>query len=246
MKAIRFIMVLLLPVLAYAQESDTLYIYGPGGPFGPINECAQLFGNQSKIVVKVTAGPESNWIQSALKNADIIYGGAEYMLTHFSMKHSGLVDNSTRTELYKRGAAILVRPGNPKRIMTLKDLTKTGVHILDINGAGQFGLWEDLAGKQNLIAGIQHNIKKSFENTALGITAWESDTAYNAWITYGSWHYRLKEVTQLIKIPAAMNVYRGTPVALTTITRKKQMASRFIQFMQSQQGHRIFQKWGWE
>lgn len=247
MKTIYFIIIVLAwPLLAPAQQSDTLYVYGPGGPFGPINECAQIFGRQNRTAVKVTAGPESNWILAAQQNADIVYGGAEYMLTQFAMKHPGLVDIATRTELYKRGAAILVRPGNPKRIAIIEDLTKNGIRILDINGAGQFGLWEDIAGKQNLIAGIQHNIKKSFENTALGIAAWKSDTTYDAWITYSSWHYRLQEITQLIQIPDSVNIYRGTPVALTSITKQKQMANRFIAFMQSRQGHLIFQKWGWE
>ena len=227
-------------------QPDTLYIYGPGGPFGPINECAIFFSKQHKMPVKVTAGPEANWINDAQKNADIIFGGAEYMLTQFGLKHPGLVDSSTRIELYKRGAAILVRPGNPKRITGMKDLTNPGIHILDINGAGQFGLWEDIAGKENLIAGIQKNISKSFENTALGIAAWKTDRSYDAWISYSSWHYRLKDITQIIKLPAPINVYRGTPIAITTISRHKEPAKLFIQFILSKEGQDVFKKWGWE
>lgn len=237
--------ILLVPAISRAQK-DTLYVYGPGGPFAPINECAQFFGKQQDIVVKVKAGPEANWITDALKNADIIFGGAEYMLTSFSMKHPGLIDSSTRTELYKRGAAVLVRPDNPKQIKNLADLTKKGIRILDVNGAGQFGLWEDLAGKQNLIEGINRNIKTSFEKTALGISAWKADTAYDAWITYTSWHYRLKEITQVVKLPVQSNIYRGTPVAVTTITQQKDKALAFIGFMQTKKGHSIFRKWGWE
>lgn len=237
--------ILIVPAIANAQ-TDTLYVYGPGGPFAPINECAQLFGKKHNIVVKVTAGPEANWIGDALSNADIIFGGAEYMLTSFALKHPGMIDSSTRTELYKRGAAILVRLGNPKHIKNLADLTKKGIRILDVNGAGQFGLWEDLAGKQNLIEEIQRNIKTSFENTALGISAWKADTTYDAWITYASWHYRLKDITQLVKIPTAINVYRGTPIAITNRSAHKDLSELFINFMLSNDGHIIFKKWGWE
>ena len=107
-------------------------------------------------------------------------------------------------------------------------------------------MWEDLAGRQNLIAGIQKNIGGTFANTVLGIEAWKADDSYDAWITFSSWHNRLKDVTTLIKIPPAQTVYRGTPVAITTITNQKKEAQQFIRFMLSDEGHAIFKKWGWE
>ncbi len=107
-------------------------------------------------------------------------------------------------------------------------------------------MWEDLAGKQNLIGGIQKNITKSFPNTALAIEAWKSDNSYDAIISYTSWYLRLKDVSQLVKIPVAQTVYRGTPVAITTITNNKQKAQQFIRFLLSNEGYIIFKKWGWE
>ncbi len=247
MKIIVFILICILPAFGKAQtKQDTLYVYGPGGPFAPVNECAELFSKQNNIAVKVVAGPEKKWIAEAKKNADVVFGGAEYMLTQFTADHPDLIDASTRTELYKRAAGILVRPGNPKNIRNIKDLTQPGIKLLDINGAGQLGMWEDIAGKQNLIAEIQRNISKSFANTALGIEAWKSDNSYDAWICYASWYDRLKDVTNLVKIPKKQTVYRGTPIAISAITDQKQLASAFISFMKSTAGHTVFQKWGWE
>jgi accessory colonization factor AcfC len=231
--------------VAFAQ-TDTLHVYGPGGPLSAMQECAKVFTGTTGIPVKVTGGPESKWIAEAGQNADLIYGGAEYMLTQFIQNHPGMVDAATRVELYKRAAAILVRPGNPKHIATLKDLTKQGVHILDVNGAGQLGLWEDIAGKENLIGGIQKNIAGSFVNTALAIDAWKKDGSYDAWITYASWHQNLKDITQVVELPLALRLYRGTPVALTLTSRHSQQGRQFVQFLQSAQGHAIFKKWGWE
>lgn len=232
-------------ILAKAQ-SDTLYVYGPGGPQTAMEQCAILFSKKISVPVKVVAGPEARWIEQAKQNADVIFGGAEYMLTQFAMQHPGLIDSSTRTALYKRGAAILVRPGNPKKITSLKDLIKPGIKILDVNGAGQLGMWEDLAGKQNLIAGIQKNIQKSFPNTALAIDAWKTGNSYDAMISYTSWYLRLKDVSELVKIPPAQTVYRGTPIAITTISNQKIEAQQFIRFLLSDEGHAVFKKWGWE
>lgn len=234
-----------IPTLVKAQ-TDTLFVYGPGGPGAAMEEAAKVFSKKNSIPVIVTAGPEAKWIEQAINNADIIFGGAEYMLDQFALQHQGMIDSTTRTELYKRGAGILVRPGNPKKITSLKDLTKPSVRLLNVNGAGQMGMWEDLAGRQNIIEGIQKNIKKSFANTALAIDAWKSDKSYDAIIIFSSWYYRLKDVSQLIKIPPAQTVYRGTPVAITTITNQKREAQQFIHFLLSAQGHSIFKKWGWE
>lgn len=247
MKTFVILIISIFPCLIQAQpKPDTLYVYGPGGPFGPLNECAELFGKQSNKAVKVVAGPEKKWITDAKQNADIFFGGAEYMLTQFTSDHPELVEASTRTELYKRAAGILVRPGNPKNIRSIKDLTKSGIKLLDVNGAGQYGMWEDIAGKQDLIAEVQQNIGGSYANTALGIEAWNKDNSYDAWICYASWHNRLKEVTDLVKIPKKQTVYRGTPVAISAITDQKKTAAAFIAFMKSGQGHLVFKKWGWE
>lgn len=180
-------MLVIAPAIIFAQAKDTLYIYGPGGPAAAMEECAKIFSAKNSILVKVIAGPEAKWIDEAEKNADIVFGGAEYMLTQFKLQHAGLMDCTTRKELYKRGAGILVRPGNPKKINSLKDLTKPGVKLLEITGAGQLGMWEDLAGKQNLIEGIQKNIKGAFANTALAIDAWKFDDKFDAMIIFSSW-----------------------------------------------------------
>ena len=227
-------------------ETDTLYVYGPGGPLSAINECAQLFTAKTGIPVKVIAGPEPIWFEKAQTDADVIYEGAEYMMTQFKQNHPGMVDSKTQTELYKRAAVILVRPGNPKNILTLKDLASPWVNILDVNGAGQLGLWEDIAGKINLIDGIQKNICGSYANTALGIAAWKNDYFYDAWITYATWHYDLKETTQIISLPPNLRLYRGTPIVLARNSKHREQGEKFIQFLQSEQGHRVFQKWGWE
>ncbi|WP_231459953.1 substrate-binding domain-containing protein [Pedobacter sp. Leaf132] len=226
--------------------NDTLYVYGPGGPLGPINECAKVFGKQHDIVIKVTAGPDNEWMPDAMKHADLFFGGAEYMLSKFMSDHPNMIVANSRTELYKRAAAILVRPGNPKNIKNLGDLCKPGVKILDVNGAGQMGLWEDLAGRQDLIANIQQRIAGTFANSALGIAAWKNDPQYDAWITFGSWHNRLPDLTSMVRIPITQTVYRGTPVVRGSTGTHKSETEDFIKFMQSDKGHLIFKKWGWE
>jgi accessory colonization factor AcfC len=232
--------------LQLVAQEPTLHVYGPGGPLGPMQECADMFGKTNHAQVVVTAGPEPKWFAQAQKDGDVIFGGADYMLTDFGLKHPGMLDDKSRVELYVRPAGILVRKGNPKNIRTLADLARTGVRIVDVNGAGQLGLWEDLAGRAGLIPGIQKNIAVSLGNSAEAISHWKSDPELDAWITYESWHYRLTDITDLVKLPKAQKLYRGTPIAITKAALNRALAEKFIAFLQTPQAHAVFQKWGWK
>lgn len=229
-----------------SQSDQVIRVYGPGGPLGPIKEAAEHFSAETGMKVEVTAGPESNWIGQAKQDADIIFGGSEYMLQDFIFKYPEMIDTKSRAELYTRAAGILVRKGNPKKIESLEDLTKKGVKIIDVNGAGQLGLWEDLAGRKGLIAGISQNINVSVKSSAEAIERWKSNSSLDAWITYESWHYRLQDVTDLVELPEEEKLYRGTPIALTKITDQKKEAQQFIDYLRTEESHQIFQKWGWK
>lgn len=233
--------------LTAADEAParSLRVYGPGGPLAAMKEAAEAFGRERRVDVQVTGGPEAEWIDRAKKDADLIYGGAEYMLSQFTARHPGLVDASTREELYVRASGVLVRKGNPKKIRTLEDLARPGIRLLDVEGAGQLGMWEDMAGTAVLIDGIQKNIAVVVGNTAEGIEKWNSMPELDAWITFESWHYRLKDRTDLVRLPESQRVHRGTPIAVTTISREKALARDFIRWLKSPAGKAIFLKWGW-
>lgn len=234
------------PSGAKSKTEEVIYVYGPGGPLGPMKELAERFSAATKLKVEVTAGPEANWVDKAKQDADIIFGGSEYMLQDMVNKYPGLIEEKTRTSLYPRAAGILVRKGNPKKITGLKDLTHPGIKIIDVNGAGQLGLWEDLAGRQGLIPGVQQNIALSVKSSAEAIALWKSKPELDAWITYESWHYRLIDVTDLIPFPEADKLYRGTPIAIAQTTDNKHTATRFIEYLKTEEAHRVFQKWGWK
>lgn len=228
-----------------AAQPDTLRVYGPGGPQGPMQEAADSFARAQGVPVRVVAGPEAQWLERAKLNADLVFGGAEYMLTQFALAHPGLLDERSRVSLYERPAGILVRKGNPKRIRTLADLARPGVRLVDVAGAGQLGLWEDLAGRAGLTAGLQRNVARSVRSSAEAIALWKQDPTLDAWITYESWHYRLRDGTALVRLPEGERLYRGTPIAITARSTQRARAEQFVRFLRSEAGHAIFRRWGW-
>jgi accessory colonization factor AcfC len=139
-----------------------------------------------------------------------------------------------------------VRKGNPKGIKSLGDLTNPGIYLLDVNGEGALGLWEDLAGKKGLTPEIQKRIAVTVETTAEAIENWKTAPALDAWISFESWHYRLKDITDLVKLPKDERVYRGTAAVATNFYKNREPARKFLEFLKTQECQAIFRKWGWE
>ena len=245
MKKIRYVIAAWV-AMSYPGFAQTLHVYGPGGPLAPMKECAELYRQTHRVDVVVQAGPDKQWIAAAQQDGDVIFGGAEYMLTQFALDHDGFLREGSRTELYDRAVGILVRPGNPKGIRSLRDLATPGVRILDVNGAGQLGLWEDLIGRLHLISEFQSNIALAVPNSAEAIKAWNTRPELDAWVTYELWAKRLPTTTALIQLPSSERLYRGTPIAITTRSTNVQQAIAFIQFLKTPQAHAIFVKWGWQ
>jgi accessory colonization factor AcfC len=235
----------LLSPMRTPSGDEPLRVYGPGGPLTPVRACAERFTRTKGVAVKVDGGPEEAWAAKAEQDADLVFGGAEYMLTDLARRHPDLLDLGTRASLWDRPAAILVRKGNPRRIRGIEDLARPGVRLLDVNGAGQTGLWEDLAGRKGLIPAIQRNIALATANTAEAIAAWRTQPELDAWITFASWHDRLRDEADLVPVPSGDRLYRGTPIAVTRRSRNRERALAFVAFLGSEECHALFRAAGW-
>jgi len=64
MKLKLFTSILPLSIALFASaQTDTLYVYGLGGPQAAIDEYAKTFSKKMSVLVKVITGPEANWIE---------------------------------------------------------------------------------------------------------------------------------------------------------------------------------------
>lgn len=231
------------------KTSQILKAYGPGGPAPAMREAARVFGDQKRIMVEITAGPTTTWKDQAMKDADLIFSGSEYMMTDFLRKDlPGLIDKATIQTLYLRPSAILVRPGNPKFIKGIKDLAQEGIKILVVEGAGQVGLWEDVAGRTGdvkLVEAIRRNIGFYAVNSAEAKKIWNSDMSYDAWLIWTIWQKESPASADLVNIEPEHMIYRSCGIAITNRSGQKGLAQKFINFLKSSAGEKIFVKWGW-
>jgi accessory colonization factor AcfC len=214
-----------------------------------MREAAKAFGDKKGISVEITAGPTPSWKDQAMKNADLIFSGSEYMMTDFVRRDlPGLVDTATIRTLYLRPSAILVRPGNPKQIRGVKDLARPGIKILVVEGAGQVGMWEDVAGRTGdvrLVDGVRRNIGFFAANSAEAKTLWNSDLSYDVWLIWTIWQKESPASAELVNTEPENTIYRSCGIALTNRSEQKAIAKEFPDYLQSAEGKEIFVRWGW-
>jgi accessory colonization factor AcfC len=248
---LRLISALLLSMacLAQASAAETLFVYGPGGPAPAMKEAAAAFEKQTGTKVELTAGPTPSWIGKAQESADVIYSGSETMMTDFTVAMGGRIVEQTIVPLYLRPLAILVRPGNPKRIKGVKDIVQPGIRILVVNGAGQNGVWEDMAGRKGdieTVRSMRTNIASYAPNSALARQAWIDHPEIDVWLIWNIWQVANPTLADLVPIEPDYAIYRDTGVGLTLQGARKPEAKQFVAFLRSPEGARIFKKWGWK
>lgn len=241
----------LLAVLWMAHPSaaaEPLHVYGPGGPLPAMKEAAEAFGKAHGVEVQVTAGPTPSWLDRARVDADLVFSGSETMMTDFIGAMPEQIDPATVTPLYLRPAAILVRPGNPGGIGGFKNLLRPGHRILVVNGAGQNGLWEDVAGRLGSIASVRAfraNIVRYARNSAEARQAWIADPSIDAWLIWSIWQVANPTLADQVAIEPEYRIYRDAGIALTRKGGQRPEAKAFTDYLASPEGERIFVRWGW-
>ncbi len=202
-------------------------------------ESALAYFQRTGIEVFVMMGTPDQWMPFARASADCIYGGAEYMMTDLAAEYPDMIDTASITGLHSREIGIIVRPGNPLGISSLADLGRKNARILDIR-------LEKMEELQELASIDPDAVSLTVMTGKEGYDAWPLRPDIDAWITYRSWHVKMTDTSDFVRLPPAEIAFRKTPIAITRNSSKPSEAQKFIEFLKSKPGHAIFQKWGWE
>ena len=141
-----------------------------------------------------------------------------------------------------------MRPGNPNGVGGLEDLFQPGRRVLVVNGAGQNGLWEDMAGRTGDIAkvrALRRNIVVYARNSAEARQAWIDDPTLDAWIIWGIWQVANPDLADVVEVEEPYRIYRDAGAVVTETGRQDADAQPFLEFLKSDEGAAIFARWGW-
>lgn len=234
---------------AALKASDSIVrLYGAGGPGlkAPLKECVGLFKKEHNIQVELNLGPEQKWMKYAKVNADLFFPGTESRMSLYIVRDKDLIDKSSRTLLYTRGAVIVVRKGNPKHIKKIEDLAAPGIKIVDVVGPGLYSLGEDTASLKGVLDGVQKNTVFSGVNGGAAAKKFNKSPEIDAWITLEPWILGVKDAGEIVRIPEPVRIYRHGSIAVAKNSKKKESATKFIDFLETEKAHAVFQKYGWK
>lgn len=245
---------------AGVNASDTVFVYGPGGPLPAMKQAAEEFSRKHGVHVVVTGGPAQKWLTDARQNADVVFSGAEHMMTDFVHQladttdrrtrapNPGRIDKSTIYPLYLRPVGILVRPGNPRGILRFEDLLRPGMKVLVVQGAGQTGLWEDVAGRTGEVAilrAFRRNIGAFSANSGEAKERWSKDQSFDAWLIWNVWQVANPGLADFVSLAEPWRIYRDMGIALTVKGRDRTLARDFVEYLRSDEAAPTFGRWGW-
>lgn len=243
-----------------STTAETVKIFSARACAAPLEEAAVLFTKQTGIDVEISvcarhcatqdaeeADPEAGGHDFLVEIAeygfhDLAIGGAEYLLDDGEVRQ--IILKGERRLIAYRESAIVVQKGNPANIQSLADLTRPGVRV----GVSVIdclkGLWEDVTGRAGLIDEVRGNITfyasgcvAIVEAVAQGIV----DAAFG-WTAFGHLGDGRLEV---VRLPEAHRIYRGTGVGMLEFTKQPDRARQFMDFLAGPEARACYQKYLW-
>jgi accessory colonization factor AcfC len=226
------------------SEQGLLRVYSAGAVAPPLKKAIELFERKYGIRSNLVIGKPGDLLAeiASSKIGDVISCGAEYILDE--AEDRGLVIKGSRRSLGLRRSVIIVPAGNPAGIASIEDLCKEGVRIGIATEGCLKGVWEDIASKAGLIDRIRRNITHHADacGSLMGLISWGKVDAAFGW---NAFHSIWPETCEAIELPPDLQVFRSTGVAIISYTKDEGLSMKFVDFLTSEDGRRIYSDFGW-
>jgi len=176
------------------------------------------------------------------REGDLLTCGSEFILDHAQLK--GIVLKETRKSIGSRTSAILVQKGNPRKIKSMSDMAKEGIHVgVSVSGC-LTGVWDDLATKARFTEQIRKNTV-AYADGCGELMSFINKKKVDAILGWDVFKNLNMQTMDIIELPKDLQVRRSTAIGVITFSKNKELAKRFIDFLTSEEGKRIYEEYGW-
>ena len=242
---------ILFVISLHTQSASAKLLLFAGAASKPATEeVVKAFRRKTGISVDVVFGG-SGFVLSQMKlsrRGDIYFPGSSDFLE--VAKREGLIYPESEKIVVYLVPAINVQKGNPKRIYSLKDLTKKGIRLAIANPEMVcVGTYAVEIVERNLNSQEKESLRKnlvnyteSCEKTANVISLRAVD-AVIGWRVFQYWDPERIETVYLK--PEEIPRIGYIPVAISKFTQDRALAQTFVDFILSPQGKSIFRKYNY-
>jgi molybdate transport system substrate-binding protein len=240
---------LMLAVISGCVKSEpktvTAFIGSASKP--PMEEAIKAFKEKTGIQVYASYGGSGTMLsQIELSESGDLYipGSQDYLA---KAERNGVVDTASVQKIAYLVPTIGVQKGNPKNIRSLADLAKPGIKV----GIGNpqavcLGLYAvEIMDYNHLLADIDKNIVVNAESCEKIATLLSLKTvdAVIGWDVFQYWDPENIDVIYLS--PEQLPRLAYIPGVVTEYAQDADGARQFLDFLTSDRGQAIFQKWGY-
>ena len=242
------------------MADESVKIFSARACAAPLEEAAALFTEETGVKVDIsvcarhcaTQNAEEADAEAGMHDFlveideygvhDLAIGGAEYLLDDGEVRQ--IILKGRRCLIAYRESAIVVPAGNPAGIGSLADLTRDGVRV----GVSVIdclkGLWEDVSGRVGLTAEIRENIT-FYASGCVAIVEAVAEGIVDAAIGWTAFGHMDDERLEVIRLPEAQRIYRGTGVGMLKFCKETERAQKFMDFLVTPESRACYEKFGW-
>jgi len=210
-----------------------------------MEDAAKTFQEKTGIKVELNFGGSGNMLSQMKmsKQGDLyIPGSPDYMAM---AERDGVVYPETVKKIAYLVPAIDVQKGNPKNIRSLDDLAREGISVgICAPESCCVGLYAvEILEYNNLTGKVKPNIvvhAESCSKTA-ALVVMDKVDAIIGWRVFSKWTPDDTDVVYLK--PDQLPRIAYIPAAISTYTKDRESAQKFIDFLASEDGQEIFAKW---
>lgn len=241
-----FILTLCLSANAFAEN---LKIFSGAGLMKPMEELRQNFEKKHDVKIDVHYGSSGEifGMLSVGQTCDVFIPGAE-KYTKDAVKN-GWIDEASIKTIVKHVPVIVVPGGNPANIKSLDDLTRPGVKVAlgDPKAAAIGKVAKKMLTKAGLWDAVKPNVVvfTPTANQLLVYAALEQADATINWLDVTTWAEGKGKIG-VVAIDAERNLIKTIPTALHVSAKDNKLASQLNDYIASEEGLKIWEKWGFE
>ena len=231
----------------YTKEERSIVI-GAGGALKPVLEpLGRIFTENTGIKIQAL------YLCAAMSRPDLIVGwdvmvpGEEHFIENAVTQK--LIDPGTVSIVADMIPVIAVQKGNPEKITKLEDLAREGLKIGmgDPDAVGFQRIFDQMAKELKIYDQIMKNSEltmASAERLMVSLAKKRVDAVIN-WMGTAK---NFQDKVEIIKIkPEKLKYslkYTSAPIGMVTHSKKKNLATKYIDFVKSEQARVLFEKYG--
>ncbi|MBN2076608.1 MAG: molybdate ABC transporter substrate-binding protein [Dehalococcoidales bacterium] len=226
------------------EKTESILVYCGAGMSKPMDEIGRVFLEKYKVEVRYNYAGSN----TLLNQMELIKEGDAYMpgaTMYIDIAEEKDLVNYTQLICYHI-PVITVPKGNPAGITCLEDLAKPGVRLVwgDPEAAAIGKTGKKILENNNIYDKVWGNViatLPTMNEVMMQISLGQADASINWWDTV-----KTVEDIEVIEIPEEQNIISIIPIGITTFTEKEDIARNFVDFCASDEGKKIFTKYGFK